>query len=718
MNSTAISLLKAVISGTSDAQTLREILGVKEWQFNEHVKKLLQDGYIKKDGNTITLQDNIQTTSLKEVSKKWNLDSLLRGSNELVFSHLTEPFTVSEIVANTGLSTATIYRAISDFESIGAVKKEPDTKNFVMGKIPDRISIDNSKEQLMDFAKILKAERERMYEPDAEIIYKDAETVLKKVDKRKVTQGELTAFSVFSDNGIKYESPFNYYIKQKNPLDIHDIIIHSVFVAYKANDKLGLIMAIVFYVHNKKKIDTAKLRKISDSFGIADVWLDIEAYVRRKKLKNENLFLPWEEFLAKAKLYDIDPEKYLLPQSHPSLFADISEHLAQPMKIYVLGGENMRIKKLKAVTKDCDVVVENKSDFEILSDVLIKKQNYAKTIKTEYSQEDLRLYPDDILVHPNRSRIDLFTKRIMRDLSLSDVMVRTADYIDYGNLKVGLLRNEFVFLLKAVASREGDIQDMAILVQGSSDQPSQFDHGRFDWEEVWREITHQERMNPVRNFTFYIFEQITLLAEQTGIIAPIFDRLRRHVLDQVIMRIIRGGKQPLKEVVSDLVGGDISEQMIRNRIDALVRDVELTKHVIKKEVYVSPTPVPLFPYKEWELNMENLEIYLDWRFHMKPPSTHLTITRFIDEVVALGHNSIGVVDDIVVKHLDQLFDYENEHFPEGFNRVGAVRACIGLSDPKSGNNGKSNFYIKNFKEYSKLKETQLISTVSDRRQNV
>jgi len=477
-------------------------------------------------------------------------------------------------------------------------------------------------------------------------------------------------------------------------------------------------MSIVFYVHNKNKIDTAKLRKIASEFGISDIWLDIEAYVRRKTLKNENLFLPWEEFLSKAKLYDIDPEKYLLPQSHPSLFSDINEYLTKPMNIFVLGGENMRIKKLKAVTKDCDVVVESIEDFEILSDVLIKKLGYARTIKTQYSQEDLRLYPDDILIHPNRSRIDLFTKRIMKDLSLSDVMVRTADYIDYGKLRVGILRNEFVFLLKAVASREGDIQDMDILAQGSLNQPSQFDHGKFEWDEVWREIIHQERMNPIRNFTFFIFEQITLLAEQTGIIAPIFDRLRRHVLHQVIMRIICGGRQPLKEVVSNLVGGDISEQMIRNRIDALVRESEIKKQVVKKEVYVSPTPVPLFPHKEWELSVKNVEDYLDWRFHMRPPSTHLTIERFIDEVVDIGHNSIGVIDDIVVKHLDQLLDYEQEYFPESLRRVGAVRVCIGLSDPKLGNNGKSNFYIKNFKKFSKPKEAQLISTVHDGRQNV
>ena len=70
MNSTTISFLKTIISGTSDSHTLREIIGVKEWQFNEHVKKLLQDGFIKKDGNVIKLLDSTKTVALIEVSKK------------------------------------------------------------------------------------------------------------------------------------------------------------------------------------------------------------------------------------------------------------------------------------------------------------------------------------------------------------------------------------------------------------------------------------------------------------------------------------------------------------------------------------------------------------------------------------------------------------------------------------------------------------------------
>ena len=150
------------------------------------------------------------------------------------------------------------------------------------------------------------------------ILFIDMEKVVKKVPKGKITEGELTSFSAFTNYGIQYESPYDYYVKQKTPLNIHDIIIHSVLTAYKANDKLGLIMAMVFYVHNKNNIDTKQLREIASSFGISSVWLDIEAYIRRQKLKNPDLFLPWNEFVSKAELYEINSDKYIV--SYPYTF--------------------------------------------------------------------------------------------------------------------------------------------------------------------------------------------------------------------------------------------------------------------------------------------------------------------------------------------------------------------------------------------------------------
>ena len=344
-------------------------------------------------------------------------------------------------------------------------------------------------------------------------------------------------------------------------------------------------MSIVFYAKYKDKMDILQLRKKSSELGILEIWLDIESYIRKKQLKNTDLFLPWDEFLSKAKLYDITIEKYTLPEPSNLLFREISNELAESRTIYLFGGENMRIKSLKDSTKDCDIVVESKDDFDNLAQIL-KDMKYSRIIKTEYSDEDRRIQPDDIFVHTEKSRIDLFTTTIMQDLTLSFTMKEKADIRDYGTLKVGLLRNEDVFLLKAIANREGDIQDMAALVTGSTNTPYELQHGSFDWNLVWDEILRQEHINHTKDFTTTIFYQISYLAEQTEIVAPFLDKLRRHVIDRMIKRMLRGGSISIKEIIELLIGGDITEPMIRNRIDSLEKTEIVNKCSVGRTTYI------------------------------------------------------------------------------------------------------------------------------------
>ena len=40
MNTSSIKILKELVEGTSDADRLRQSLGIKHWQFNEHIKNL------------------------------------------------------------------------------------------------------------------------------------------------------------------------------------------------------------------------------------------------------------------------------------------------------------------------------------------------------------------------------------------------------------------------------------------------------------------------------------------------------------------------------------------------------------------------------------------------------------------------------------------------------------------------------------------------------
>jgi len=123
MNTSSIKILKELVEGTSDADRLRQSLGIKHWQFNEHIKNLTKNQYVEKNGTVISLQKNAKTSLFVEISKKLDIETLLHDSNELIFSLLSEPLTIDELLVISGLSPSTVYRSISDFGLIGVIKK-------------------------------------------------------------------------------------------------------------------------------------------------------------------------------------------------------------------------------------------------------------------------------------------------------------------------------------------------------------------------------------------------------------------------------------------------------------------------------------------------------------------------------------------------------------------------------------------------------------------
>ncbi len=568
MNTTSIRLLKSLVNGPRESRTLLAMLGIKKRRLAYILKELRDLDYVEKGNDLIKLKETPKTILFRDVAQIMDVEKLLCNSNEIILLDVTEPVTLDRLIKKSGLSKNTVYHSISDLQSVGAIAKDS-----------GMIQLDTSKKQLVLFVNLLKVEATQKYENNgAEIIYNDHRCILRKVPAGRIAPGQTTAFSLFSDYGVKYHTTHDYFCQQKDRLDIQDVLIHAIYVATHSNDKMGLLMGIVFYLKHKDRMDVLQLRKESSEFGISGIWLDVEAYVRNSQLKNPNLFLPWNEFVPKARMYDVSPASYVLPRPDDSMFNDLNRGLEAPVTVYLFGGENMRIKKLKSSTKDCDLAVADKKIFDAVANTLTSKLGYLRTAKTEHTREDVRTSPSEIFIHGTKSRIDLFAGTIMRDLFLSTAMQEMADMKDYGMLKVGMLRNEHVFLLKAAACREGDIQDMESLVRGSPDGPEELQHGPFDWNLVWDEIQRQEQINHTRDFTTPIYEQITHLARQTGIVAPFLVKLRRHVLDRLICIVLGSGSLPIQRIVELLTGGEITESLIRNRVDALAKSGLVKKH--------------------------------------------------------------------------------------------------------------------------------------------
>ena len=559
-------LLQLIFDNISNLKGLMNRVGIKKSQFYNAIKDLENQEYIEKANSKVFLKQNAKSILLRDLSRRYNIEKVLHNSNELVFYNLMEPKKIQDIQKSTALSRSTIERVLSELFSIG-----------VVSRVQDKIMLNLGDQKLKLFAQLLKTEIEKKtIEPYAEIIYSDSNKTIKKVPKGYRANGELTGFSLFTEYDIQYNTVYDYFVIQSSDLRLEDILIHSILISTTENDKNGIVMCIIFYLKYKQKMDSLQIRSIAKLFGIIEIWLDIENYIRKIPTKNTDFFVPFIEFEQKARLYDISPDIYEIPIAYPTIFKELGSRLSVNVQVYLFGGENMRIKNLKSSTKDCDIVTIDKKSYIAVIEVL-KKLNFRSINHTKLSSDDLRISPSDILIsQQSHSRIDIFNKKIMRKFILSQRMKKRAKIETFGKLKLGILQNEDVFLLKGITQREGDIQDMSILVQSS----------KFNWNIVYDELVKQEediRMDFAELFLF----SLDYLMEKTGIRSPIYRKIVKRTLDNKIKDQIEKQKNiSVNDLIRILEGGDISEKMIRNRISYLVEKKYLKKGIKENQIFL------------------------------------------------------------------------------------------------------------------------------------
>lgn len=144
-------------------------------------------------------------------------------------------------------------------------------------------------------------------------------------------------------------------------------------------------------------------------------------------------------------------------------FTSLDQGMNREMTVYLMGGGAMTFRGLKNATRDLDLLVTARDDFDILRD-LLRDRGY-ETVENpvdEYESLGAALMLDK----DEECRFDIFDREVIRKLRLSDGMEDRADVVfDGSNLRVRGLSNEDIFLFKGVAGRPRDTDDMAQLVE-------------------------------------------------------------------------------------------------------------------------------------------------------------------------------------------------------------------------------------------------------------
>lgn len=535
-----VKVLLRLIEGRRTIKEVAEAIGATYARGSQITKSLIQKGFAKKVDGGIQLSETAHATLLRVVAKRFDVTKLLTDSSEDIAIALLDSHDLQAIQKKTGLSYWTVRRSLNKLMETGAVDNTDGTYTLV----DDR--------ELVLFLKLWKEEKQRhLVEPYAEVLYSSPTLIIKRVPSGKPASGTPTAFSVFPKNGVELRTVYDYYAQPEANLGPEEVLAHALTISTDAVERTE---CAVFYAKNKAIIDLEKLRRISRRLSTLDAEIELENYVRNITLSEPRLFLPWNEFAEKASLYGMDP-KALKPPPPTDLLSELAHSVAKPLDLYILGGEAMRIRGLKMATKDIDIAVEDEETLNLLRKAL-SSLGYRELTIEEIPDSDRKLNPSAILVNDSLPRLDIFVRKIANTLTLTETMKLRATQSQTGNLRVHILSNEDLFLLKSVTGREGDIQDMTQLAKATG----------FKWRTIIEELTNQEEKTDQQP-CMTLLEGVEAVQSRTGIKAPILHQLERHVLDHTILELLRQGRSSNISEIKKYI--DYPEYRIKSSIKRL-----------------------------------------------------------------------------------------------------------------------------------------------------
>lgn len=186
------------------------------------------------------------------------------------------------------------------------------------------------------------------------------------------------------------------------------------------------------------------------------------------------------------------------------LLKKIGEQLKEKVIIFMIGGGNMSLKRIKAVTKDIDLIVLTKREYDELKEVLI---GLGYDCHEETFSDDFYKTPIIVFMKDDK-RIDVFIRDVSNQIELTkEMQKRSQEYGKFDNLAVRLVSNEDIFLFKSITDREKDVDDCYSLIGVG-----------LNWEVIKRELWGQEGKALWR---FWLYEQLSRIKNKYRITTPI-----------------------------------------------------------------------------------------------------------------------------------------------------------------------------------------------------
>jgi len=527
MRKNAIKIL-VVVSQRRRIRTreLCEILGLSYATVLNTLKELDHMGLVKLRRGFVEAPPFLADL-IVQVNSRYPLEEILRGSIPLILSRLFEPKRVKDISAELSITEKYARNILNALSVRGIVEKLDD--RYVLAMDPQlRVLI-------MQITRILEG-----VEPEAHVIYRDNYYIIKEVPRGHKANGVPTAFSIYDRYGIPIEPNRDIYLYPPKRTSIEEVIIHSLLAAKSKQEftLIALLYAKYYYV-----IDHSKLMFYARWFRQEEKLFQLEHYIWGSE---EQLFLPWSELEDLARLYNVDLSLYKRKQFNEAIFKEIGDKLTEEIRAILFGGAEMVMRGYKTSTKDIDIAFLSKQEME----------EFIKTIETLGYEQKSR---NDILVyeHGNKTRIDIYLNKIGKIPIVQRILNRVIDK-KYGRLRLSLLSDTDLLLVKLISARPRDIEDAKIIIR----------RGNIDWKELVDTLLEVENATK-HHYCLLILTTLEQIERELKIYIPQKRKLLRITTEHMVLYAHKeyGLRDPrdIRKLIN------ISEETIRRFLKKLQR---------------------------------------------------------------------------------------------------------------------------------------------------
>lgn len=500
-----IQVLEELRKGEKRISDLADAIDKSVSWTSELVDELDKRRLVKKN-QKIQLESSHEARVLVSLMEKYNLRELLAGKKEEMLRKLLEPKTPTGLEKE-GYSKSLVYEAYKKWKALGVIGEGEN--GYVV--------VDDEVESYL--------EASEGGEPPVKLLYSDGEELVR-VPREYRREGVPTAFSKFSDFGVDYYPNHKYLYRGAESLGTEDVLSHALL---SAENKKQMSIICIFYLKNKREIDNARVGEKAEKYGCLNRWIDLLAYIDGRGPQDSEFFLPWSEFLEKAREYGVNlPEKYPAKHLEESL-EELGGELRSGVTAYLIGGVNLILRGLKDTTKDLDLVLGDEESFEDVKSSL-EKLGFREI--TEVARTYEKMKPSSMMEREGSPRWDIFVGQVAGAIHLTEGMKDRAEHFkDYGDLSVRLVSPGDIFLFKAITDREGDLEDAALIARREE----------IDWSLLFEELLIQEgRVSGIPSLT--VLETLDVLKERYGMEVPIHKKLASHCLEEALLYLLQEPK--------------------------------------------------------------------------------------------------------------------------------------------------------------------------------